>query len=83
MLSPKKKSKIIKEHQAHEKDTGSAEVQVALLDSQIDALVTHLKKNPKDHHSRRELLKMVGKRKKFLKYLEENNPKAYKKAIKK
>jgi len=83
MLTPRKKSKVIKEFQVHEKDTGSAEVQVALLTKKIEELVAHLKKHPKDFHSRRGLLKMVGKRKRFLKYLEENNPKSYQKIIKK
>lgn len=83
MLTTRKKSNIIKEHQIHEKDTGSAEVQVAVLTKRIDELVSHLKKNPKDHHSRRGLLKMVAKRKKFLKYLGKTNPKSYQKLIKK
>jgi len=83
MLTARKKSKAIKEHQVHEKDTGSAEVQVALLTKQIEELVAHLKKHPKDHHSRRGLLKMVGKRKRFLRYLEKNKPKSYQKVVKK
>ena len=83
MLTARKKSRVIKEHQVHEKDTGSAEVQVALLTKQIEELVTHLKKHPKDQHSRRGLLKMVGKRKKFLNYIQKADLKSYQKLIKK
>jgi small subunit ribosomal protein S15 len=77
MLTSRKKQKIIKEYQIHEKDTGSNEVQVALLTKRINELIDHLKKHPKDHHSRRGLLKMVGKRRRFLEYLKKNNPKSY------
>jgi len=62
MLSKQKKQSLIKQYQVHEKDSGSAEVQIALLTKQIEALAQHLKKHPKDHHSRRGLLLMVGKR---------------------
>lgn len=67
----------------HEKDTGSAEVQVALLSKKIDELTGHLKKHAKDNHSRRGLLKMVSKRKKFLEYLSKTNKPGYEKLIKK
>jgi len=67
----------------HEKDTGSASVQVALLSEQIDILSAHLKKHPKDNHSRRGLLKMVSKRKKLLEYLAKKNEIIYKSLIKK
>jgi len=77
MLTSRKKQKIIKEYQVHEKDTGSNEVQVALLTKRINELIDHLKKHPKDHHSRRGLLKMVGKRRRFLEYLKKNSPKSY------
>jgi small subunit ribosomal protein S15 len=83
MLTSRKKQKIIKEHQVHEKDTGSSEIQVALLTKQITELIEHLKHHPKDHHSRRGLLKMVGKRKKFLDYLKKTNPKNYSALVKK
>ncbi|MFA5386076.1 MAG: 30S ribosomal protein S15 [Candidatus Paceibacterota bacterium] len=83
MLTPRKKSKVIKEHQIHEKDTGSAEVQVGLLTKQIEELVSHLKKHSKDNHSRRGLLKMVGRRKKFLSYIQKADPKRYQKVVKK
>jgi len=67
------KTTIIKEFQAHPGDTGSAEVQVALLTSRINHLNEHLKLHRKDYHSRRGLLLMVGKRRKFLNYLKERN----------
>jgi len=83
MLTTRKKQKIIKEHQVHEKDTGSSEIQVALLTKQITELIKHLKHHLKDHHSRRGLLKMVGKRKKILNYLKKTNPKNYSALVKK
>ena len=83
MLKSKDKKKIVEEHRTHEKDTGSAEVQVALLSKQIDELTGHLKKHSKDNHSRRGLLKMVSKRKKFLEYLSKTNKSKYEKLIKK
>jgi len=70
------KSTIIKKHQSHEADTGSAQVQIALLDKQINDLSKHLRKHSKDDHSRRGLLQMVAKRKKLLKYLEHAKPQA-------
>jgi small subunit ribosomal protein S15 len=63
------KQEIISKYQRDGKDTGSAEVQIAILTAQITALTDHLKSNHKDHHSRLGLLKMVGKRKRLLKYL--------------
>lgn len=83
MLTKRQKQNILKEFQIHEKDTGSAKVQIALLTKQISELADHLKKHSKDHHSRRGLLKMVGKRKKLLKYLAQTDEKEYDKAIKK
>ena len=83
MLKPKTKQKIVSEHRVHEKDTGSASVQVALLSEQIEELSAHLKKHPKDNHSRRGLLKMVAKRKKLLEYLAKKNETLYKSLIKK
>lgn len=83
MLKLKTKQKIVSEHRIHEKDTGSASVQIALLSEQIDVLSTHLKKHLKDNHSRRGLLKMVGKRKKLLEYLAKRNETLYKSLIKK
>ncbi|MBI4086319.1 MAG: 30S ribosomal protein S15 [Candidatus Liptonbacteria bacterium] len=83
MLTKRVKTKIVKEHQRHEKDTGSAEVQIAVLSRQIDELAAHLKKHPKDHHSRRGLLKMVSMRRRLLAYLKDKEPSAYAKIVKK
>ena len=69
MLSTKKKQTIIKKSQVHEKDTGSSAVQVAMLSERIDELTKHLKKNKKDEHSRRGLLKLVSKRRAHEKFL--------------
>ncbi len=83
MLTKRQKTAVVKEHAAHEKDTGSAAVQIALLSKQVAELSAHLKKHPKDHHSRRGLLIMVGKRRRFLKYLEREDEKAYARIVKK
>jgi small subunit ribosomal protein S15 len=83
MLTKRQKQNTIKEFAKHEADTGSAEVQIALLTKQIKALADHLKKHPKDFHSRRGLLMMVGKRRKFLQYLKRENEKQYEKLVKK
>ena len=83
MLIQKKKERIIKEHKKHEQDTGSAEVQIALLSEQIKELLTHLKKHPKDLHSKKGLLKMVSKRRKLLKFLKNESTRRYNAIIKK
>ncbi|MEX0652159.1 MAG: 30S ribosomal protein S15 [Candidatus Paceibacterota bacterium] len=83
MLTKQKKARAVKTVQKHETDTGSSEVQVALLSKKIDALALHLKKNNKDKHSRRGLLQMVADRRKHLKYLETNNKRSYTALIKK
>jgi len=83
MLTKTKKSKIVKEVQIHDTDTGSPEVQIAILSKRIDELATHLKKNAKDNHSRRGLLQMVADRKAHMKYLEKKNPKRYSALVKK
>jgi len=83
MLIPEEKEKIIKKYKLHDVDTGSPEVQVALLTEEIRRLVLHLKKHVKDFHSKRGLLKMVAKRRKFLNYLKENDQKRYNALIKK
>lgn len=70
MITPKKKESIIKKVRKHDKDTGSSEVQVALLTERIAELADHLKKHPKDSHSRRGLLKMVADRRSHTKYIE-------------
>lgn len=81
MLDPKDKSKIIQKHSVHEKDTGSADVQVALFTEEIARLSKHLKKHEKDNSSRTGLLKMVAKRRRLLEYLKKNHPRRYSKAI--
>ncbi len=82
-LEKEDKTKIIDKFKVNENDTGSSEVQVALLTEKINKLNEHLKKNKKDHHSRRGLVMMVGKRKRLLKYLQDNELERYKKLIKK
>lgn len=72
-----RKDKIIKKYKLHTADTGSPEVQVALFTEKINELVKHLKKNKKDHHSRRGLLGMVSKRKRLLSYLKRQDEKRY------
>jgi small subunit ribosomal protein S15 len=83
MLTPKEKGKIIEGAQTHESDTGSPEVQVALLSKEIDKLLTHLKEHKKDFHSKRGLLKMVAKRRTFLQYLKNEDEKRYRSLMKK
>ena len=77
------KKEIIDSYKLSEKDTGSVQVQVALLTARINHLNEHLKKNPKDNHSRRGLLQMVGKRKGFMLYLKNKDIDAYRELIKK
>lgn len=76
------KQKIIEKFKVHENDTGSSEVQVAILTNNINKLNEHLKSNKKDHHSRRGLVMMVGKRKRLLEYLKNSEVSRYKKLIK-
>ncbi len=83
MITKAKKEKIIKEVAVHSTDTGSPEVQVAVLTKRIDDLSGHLKKNKKDKHSRRGLLGLVAQRKAHMKYLEKKNPKRYATLVKK
>jgi len=83
MLSPEEKSKIIKKYEVHESDTGSSEVQIALLTEEIKRLLLHLKKHSKDFHSKRGLLKMVSKRRSLLNYLKGEDVKRYNNIIKK
>lgn len=82
-LSHKQKDKVTSEVKRHDKDTGSPEYQIALFTEEIKRLTTHLKKNKKDFHSRRGLLKMVAKRKRLMAYLERTNEKAAKTLAKK
>jgi small subunit ribosomal protein S15 len=82
-LTTETKKGIIEGFQVHEKDTGSPEVQIALLTERIKTLTEHFKKFGKDHNSRRGLLVLVGSRRKLLKYLREKNVDRYKKVIEK
>ena len=75
------KKKVIEKFKTHENDTGSSEVQIAILTKNINRLNEHLKANKKDHHSRRGLVIMVGKRKRLLGYLKNNDIARYKKII--
>ena len=81
MISKEKKTAIIKEYGRTEGDTGSPEVQVAVLTARIQELTEHLKEHPKDHHSRRGLLKMVGQRRGLLGYLKEKDIERYRALI--
>ena len=83
MLTNQEKEKLIKKCKIHESDTGSFEVQIALLNEEIQKLVLHLKKHSKDYHSKRGLLKMVDKRRKLLKRLKDEDPQRYNALIKK
>lgn len=81
MISKERKAEIIKEYGRTPEDTGSPEVQIALLTERINQLTEHLKKNKKDHHSRRGLLKMVGQRRGLLEYLKKTNIEGYRELI--
>jgi len=80
-LDNETKSQIVKEYQRADGDTGSPEVQVALLTTRINGLTEHFKVNKKDHHSRRGLLKMVSQRRKLLDYLKVKNADSYRTLI--
>ncbi|MCF7833968.1 MAG: 30S ribosomal protein S15 [Candidatus Pacebacteria bacterium] len=83
MLDTKKKQKVIKKSQIHEKDTGSIDVQVAVLSEQISELANHLKTHKKDNSSRRGLIKMVADRRTHLKYLERKDKSRHSALVKK
>ncbi|MEK7501612.1 MAG: 30S ribosomal protein S15 [Patescibacteria group bacterium] len=83
MLTTRQKTKIIKETAVNDKDTGSPEVQVALLSKRIEELTSHLKKHKKDNHSRRGLLGMVADRQTHMNYLKKNHPRRYSSIVKK
>jgi small subunit ribosomal protein S15 len=83
MLTVKKKQVIIGKHQRHAEDTGSPEVQVAIISQKINELAAHLKDNKKDHHSRRGLLQMVSDRRAHLKYLKKKSETKYNDLVKK
>ena len=82
-IAPVKKSEVTKQFQLHPKDTGSADVQIALLTSRINELTQHLQTHAKDHSSRRGLLKMVGQRRRLLDYLSGTDARRYQDIIKK
>jgi small subunit ribosomal protein S15 len=80
-LEPGAKTAVVSQHRLHESDTGSPEVQVALLSQRINALTDHFKVHVKDHHSRRGLLKMVAQRRQLLDYLKRTNVDRYRKIV--
>ena len=81
MLLKEEKTAVIEANRTHEKDTGSPEVQIAILTKRINDLNEHLKVHKKDHHSRRGLLKMVGKRRALLEYLKDTDIESYRSLI--
>ena len=81
MLKPEKKKEIINQFQQHEGDTGSPEVQIALLTTRINELTEHFKTHKRDHHTRRGLLKLVGQRRALLNYLKKSDFNRYRKII--
>ena len=82
-MTVERKQEIINQYRRDEKDTGSSEVQIALLTERINELTEHLKVHKKDNHSRRGMLKMVGKRRNLLNYLAKKDEEAYKDLVKK
>ena len=80
-LVPEKKQELVKTYKRHDKDTGSPEVQVALLTERINELSDHFKTHAKDHHSRRGLLRIVSQRRRLLEYLRRNAPVRYQELI--
>lgn len=83
MLTPDQKQQLIEKYRLHDSDTGSPEVQIAILTERISYLTEHLKEHKKDHHSRRGLLKMVGQRRGLLNYLRDNNIDRYRTILEK
>lgn len=83
MLKKEDKDKIIKKYKIHETDTGSPEIQIAILTEEIRELTGHLKTHKKDFSSRRGLLRKVGRRRKLLRYLEKDDPESFKGLVKK
>jgi small subunit ribosomal protein S15 len=83
VLTKEEKSKIIKSNQTKASDTGSPEVQIALITNRINSLTEHFEMHKKDHHSRTGLMKMVGRRKRLLEYLKNQDQKKYESLIKK
>jgi len=83
MLTKEKKASLISKFKTHEKDTGSCEVQIAILTERVNYLTEHLKTHKKDHSSRRGLLKLVGLRRHLLEYIKKNDYERYKRIIEK
>ena len=81
MIAAERKQSVIQTHRVHDKDTGSPEVQVALLTERINELSDHFKSHAKDHHSRRGLLRIVSQRRRLLEYLRRNAPVRYQELI--
>ena len=81
-LTKEEKSEIFKKYGRHESDTGSAEAQIAMITERVNQLTEHLRTHPKDHYSRRGLLKLVGQRRRFLNYLQKHNLEGYRALIK-
>jgi len=81
MIEKEKKTATVRQYQLHEKDSGSTEVQIALLTERINEMTEHLKVHEHDHHSRRGLLKLVGQRRRLLTYLSNNDVKRYRQLI--
>ena len=80
-ITQERKNELINEFKIHENDTGSADVQIAILTEEINNLTEHFRTHKKDHHSRRGLYKMIGTRKRLLKYLRENEVQRYRDLI--
>lgn len=83
MIDTKKKQSIIKKYQTHVGDTGSSEVQIAILTAEIEELIGHLKMHPKDHSSRRGLLRKVSSRRHLMRFLKKENAESYESLVKK
>jgi len=83
MIETTEKKNLVKEFGRHEKDTGSPEVQIAILTKRIEALNEHFKKHKKDTNSRRGFLKLIGRRRRLLRYLQKTDPEKYQEVIKK
>ena len=83
MIETTEKQNLVKEFGRHEKDTGSPEVQIAILTKRIEALSEHFKKHKKDTNSRRGFLKLIGRRRRLLRYLQKTDPEKYQEVIKK
>ncbi|MCS7276129.1 MAG: 30S ribosomal protein S15 [Dehalococcoidia bacterium] len=81
MLTKREKAALIEAYRTHERDTGSPEVQIAILTERIRRLTEHLRQHRKDHHSRRGLMMMVGQRRRLLRYLQREDPDSYRRII--